>query len=95
MVLVELEGFEPSSKQAIHKLSTCLFCYWFSTGSREQTPNFRLIFLGFRALAEASKALFPHSYIPGSNAAEQSICGISCFLTEIFGKTLESTILRY
>lgn len=24
---VELEGFEPSSKQAIHKISTCLFRY--------------------------------------------------------------------
>ena len=27
IVFVELEGFEPSSKQAIHKISTCLFCY--------------------------------------------------------------------
>ena len=25
--IVELEGFEPSSKQAIHKISTCLFRY--------------------------------------------------------------------
>ena len=41
---VELEGFEPSSKQATNKLSTCLFCYYFSTQSREQTPNFMLIF---------------------------------------------------
>lgn len=44
--------------------------------------------LNFRALSEASKALFLHSYIPESNAAEQSDCGISCFLT-IFGKTLD------
>jgi len=89
IVFVELEGFEPSSKQAIHKISTCLFCYWFSTESREQTPNFQLIFLGFRVLAEASKTLFPHSYISEPNAAEQSICEISCFLTKIFGKTLD------
>lgn len=41
---VELEGFEPSSKQAIHKISTCLFYYWFSNISREQTPNLYLIF---------------------------------------------------
>ncbi len=27
MLFVELEGFEPSSKQAIHKISTCLFRY--------------------------------------------------------------------
>jgi len=45
--------------------------------------------LNFRALAEASKALFLHSYIPESKAAEQGVCGISCFPTEIFGKTLD------
>lgn len=89
LISVELEGFEPSSKQAIRKPSTCLFCYWFLTGGREQTPNFQLIFWGFRTLAEASKALFLHSYIPGSNAAEQGFCGTSCFPTEIFGKTLD------
>jgi len=44
-------------------------------------------------LVEASKTLFLHSYIPESNAAEQSICGISCFLT-IFGKALIPTKLR-
>lgn len=27
LFFVELEGFEPSSKQAIHKPSTCLFFY--------------------------------------------------------------------
>ena len=90
---VELEGFEPSSKQAIHKISTCLFYYWFSTGGREQTPNFQLIYWGFRVLAEASKTLFLHYYISESNAAEQSICETSCFLT-IFGKALESYFIR-
>ncbi len=35
---VELEGFEPSSKQGTNWLSTCLFCYWFSISEREQTP---------------------------------------------------------
>lgn len=85
---MELEGFEPSSKQAIHKISTCLFYHWFSTEGRGQTPNFQLIFYNFRILAEASKILFLHSYISGSNAAEQSICEISCFLT-IFRKTLD------
>jgi len=38
-------------------------------------------------LVKAPKTLFLHSYIPGSNAAEQSICETSCFLT-IFGKRL-------
>ena len=44
ILIVELEGFEPSSKQAIRKLSTCLFCYWFSGLGREQTPNLNLSF---------------------------------------------------
>ena len=90
---MELEGFEPSSKQATHKISTCLFCIWFSTVNRAQTPNLRLIFYNFRALAEASKTLFPHCYTPESDVAKQNFCGISCFLT-IFGKALDPTKLR-
>ena len=78
---VELEGFEPSSKQATHKISTCLFCNWFSIVNRAQTPNLRLIFFSFRALAEVSKTLFPHCYTPESDVAKQNFCGISCFLT--------------
>lgn len=92
-VLVELEGFEPSSKQAIHKISTCLFYYWFSCPSREQTPNLNLSFWSFRVLVKAPKTLFLHYYISESNAAEQSICETSCFLT-IFGKALESYFIR-
>lgn len=57
---VELERFELSSKQAIRKLSTCLFCLWFSSASRGQTPNLRLIFCGFRSRAEDSRNLFSH-----------------------------------
>jgi hypothetical protein len=30
--IVELEGFEPSSKQAARQLSTCLAIVWFSRG---------------------------------------------------------------
>lgn len=41
---VELPGFEPGSKQDTHKLSTCLFCYWFSILAWEQTPEPKLIF---------------------------------------------------
>jgi len=36
--IVELEGFEPSSKQGTDKLSSCLVCYWFSRNVRKQTP---------------------------------------------------------
>jgi len=39
------------------------------------------------------KTLFLHCYAPGSNAAEQSVCETSCFLT-IFGKALDPTKLR-
>ena len=88
-----MEGFEPSSKQAIHKISTCLFYCWFSCLSREQTPNLNLSFWSFRVLVKAPKTLFLHYYISESNAAEQSICETSCFLT-IFGKALESYFIR-
>ena len=90
---MELEGFEPSSKQAIHKISTCLFRYWFSSLSREQTPNLNLSFWIFRVLVKAPKTLFLHYYISESNAAKQSICETSCFLT-IFGKALDPTVIR-
>ena len=90
---MELEGFEPSSKQATRKLSTCLFCVWFSIVNRAQTPNLRLIFFSFRALAEVSKTLFPHCYTPESDVAKQNFCGISYLLT-IFGRALNPTVIR-
>ena len=83
---MELEGFEPSSKQAIHKISTCLFCYSFSSKIREQTPKFYLNFFSFRSWAKVSQDLFPHCYTSESDVAKQNFCEISCFLT-IFGKT--------
>ena len=39
------------------------------------------------------KNLFLHCYAPESNAAEQSVCETSCFLT-IFGKALDPTMIR-
>jgi len=36
---VESEGFEPSSKRRVFKLSTCLFPDWFSTEERTGTPK--------------------------------------------------------
>ena len=41
--LVELEGFEPSSKRGTNKVSTCLVLAWFSTAGRPKTTNRRLI----------------------------------------------------
>ena len=90
---MELEGFEPSSKQATHKTSTCLFCYWFSNKSREQTPNFYLIFWSFRFWAKASQNLFPHCYTPEPDVAKQNFCGISYLLT-IFGRALKSYFIQ-
>ncbi|MNK48608.1 hypothetical protein D3C87_674420 [compost metagenome] len=44
-------------------------------------------------MVEVPKTLFLHCYAPESNAAEQSVCETSCFLT-IFGKALDPTKLR-
>ena len=90
---MELEGFEPSSNQATHKISTCLFCFWFSTGDREQTPNHRLNFCGFRFRIEVFRNLFLHCYAPESNAAEQSVCETSCFLT-VLRESANPTVIQ-
>jgi len=39
LLIVELEGFEPSSKHGINMLSTCLVCHWLSGNTRGQTPK--------------------------------------------------------
>ena len=44
-MVVESEGFEPSSKQAIIKLSTSLVDDWFSELSRPSTAYLKLSFL--------------------------------------------------
>jgi hypothetical protein len=55
---VELEGFEPSSKQAAKMLSTCLSFYWdFGLGPGKGGPIRSLSFLIFRAGTEALPAL--------------------------------------
>ena len=46
-LIVEMEGLEPSSKQATWILSTCLVFIWFSSGSRLKTIYFKLSFLNF------------------------------------------------
>lgn len=38
-IFVDLQGFEPWSKQETPKLSTRLFCYPFSSKVLKQTPN--------------------------------------------------------
>ena len=43
MFLVELEGFEPSSKRGTNELSTCLVSTWFSCQDRQETTNLDLI----------------------------------------------------
>ena len=39
LCFVESEGFEPSSKRRVFKLSTCLFLDWFSIAGRTRTPK--------------------------------------------------------
>ena len=41
--IVELEGFEPSSKRGTNEVSTCLFSSWFSRKDRHETTNLFLI----------------------------------------------------
>ncbi len=43
LLVVELEGVEPSSKQETDKLSTCLFDYWFSNCKWKPTSDCNLI----------------------------------------------------
>ncbi len=50
--LVEPEGFEPSSKQAITRLSTCLVLVQFSTHDRPKTAYRTLSFLSFTTLSK-------------------------------------------
>jgi len=54
---VEPEGFEPSSKQAITKLSTCLVLVQFSTHDRPKTA--------YRTLSFFSLGLLPKHKQPG------------------------------
>ncbi len=50
--IVELEGFEPSSKRGINELSTCVVSSWFSSCRRPETTNDNLISLNFGACQE-------------------------------------------
>lgn len=90
---MELEGFEPSSKQATRKLSTCLFCVWFSIVNRAQTPNLRLIFFSFRVLAEVSKPYFRIAIPRNQTSRNRTSAGYLASLL-YFGKTLNPTVIR-
>ena len=50
--LVEPEGFEPSSKQAITELSTCLVLVQFSTYDRPKTAYRMLSFFSLEFLSK-------------------------------------------
>ena len=51
---VESEGFEPSSKRRIFKLSTCLFPDWFSTLARTGTPKTKAyILVSYKSLVHS------------------------------------------
>ena len=57
--VVELEGFEPSSKRGTNMLSTCLFACWFLWRGRQATANRALSLLEFQIAREALAILFP------------------------------------
>jgi len=44
---VELEGVEPSSKQGMNKLSTCLSSFGFSCSGKTEATNYCLILFDF------------------------------------------------
>jgi hypothetical protein len=48
-ILVELVGFEPTSKQGNHALSTCLVDHWFSIEGRGATPYLKLSHYNLRS----------------------------------------------
>ena len=52
-LIVEMEGLEPSSKQATQLLSTCLVFTLFSSWSRLKTTYFKPSFVEFRNVKEA------------------------------------------
>ena len=83
--VVELEGLEPSSKQAAKMPSTCLVCHWgFSKVLATDTPDAYLSPLGFRPCTRALHGLsrlllmFPwgrgRAWLPGKQMVSNSFC---------------------
>jgi len=82
---VELEGFEPSSKQAAKMLSTCLaFHLGFGKALAKGTPGACLSPWGFRPAVGAATGLAcdflmfpwgrPQAGLPGKQMAANSFC---------------------
>ncbi len=81
LCLVESEGIEPSSKQATHRLSTCLVCVCFSTLNCPQTGDSKLSFSNFGI---NPKPIDTYTYFyeaPEPNAVSQGFRGTSCLPT--------------
>ena len=55
--IVEIAGFEPASKQGINTLSTRLSWPWFSSGSKTQATNYRLICFVFTPASQPASAI--------------------------------------
>lgn len=73
MLIVELEGIEPSSKRGNHKLSTCLSLPKFSCNGRTKAINHCLILLSF-ILAPRQTRTIPDVTAPlYRNASEQQL----------------------
>ena len=59
------------------------------------TPNFRLIFSIFRALAEVSKTLFPHCHTPESDLAKKNFSGCHLKKSKISITSLQMELRNY
>ena len=85
MVLVDLEGVEPSSKQGNNKLSTCLSSLRFSCVGKTKATNPRLIlFISFRLQGRPElSSIYPHFLIIGLEATAAGKCLVSVPCTGI------------
>ena len=70
-IFVELEGFEPSSKQGTSELSTCLFQPWLSGATKTWTTKQRLILWEFIWASRHTPDYFRFTCTTGSSVSEQ------------------------
>jgi site-specific DNA recombinase len=75
---VESEGIEPSSKQRISKLSTCLFPDWFSSVEWTGTPRSTAYVLKFRGRLKQSHQLAQKDELLGIRTNGRSSEGSTC-----------------
>lgn len=91
---VELEGVEPSSKQAAKMLSTCLAVYWFSNIARKMAPKqyLSLLILSCNQGSYRTSPKLRAPRLPGWNqACPPAGCPVP---TPCIGMKPQSTVIR-